>query len=925
MIEEKTNDFGDSKKSPLNMTETGKAAVDDALQKIQEEEYAEQASAQIAALACFIPEDAITEGITNAIQYFRVHRKTKKEWNDERVRDISVCKKEAPKDNKAAENAAALEELHGAVSYSNSVEVDADPYIRNYEYNSYELALKYTNMKLANFGSMRVLDFSGQLLGDSKAIELFAKLRRCPIHVLNMSNNKVSDESLKTLAHYLRSLPHLTDLLLSNNLISDAGVEMIFSKNSFSPTLKKVDLSLNSLSTKSAFALGRMFQADIKGAQLDSLFLGGRIGKKGWGDEFVRILVDMLSRPNTRKLKRLSFPSGHLGETGISSIAALVACSEGLEYLNLSKNSLREPHSRHFFKEALRLNKSITELQIGQGGISRKDRDALHFACYSKFQVTWLERCDLAHQVTRELNKCHEMGYAIELVITNNWQMQKPEEFVEFNSTNLPEPERSDEDIPIFDIPFEILILRMKLSYVIVRSLHDCDHYFSQIRTLEHLQRDLDNFISTNITKFQPPREFQEQLKKLGQRKDTCVSCKENIVTLLEKFTSTAIVKTRNNESEDTGGAKKRKKKKKKKGKKSDGDKGGGGGGWTGVKSKTMKINVEGINFTIEEYRSNLLEYMSTIQVVIGMQYQIRLKHLDHLAKMERDAMRAQMYSKKSMIAAKKITSRMDNEASIPHLATLGKAAVYSTYLHIAGPSEEDRIKKLKEKEEIERNRQLQIEAKQKQKANKTRRKGMKLMVTKRSQEEIDFDNAEREDMEQREQERLKEEQEEAARKVLEQQKLEEGESEEDDGSGDSGDSESESEESEVASSAAGDVKREPTRFTVPKREMQKKYEAIYAEDILQDKTVLKSAVSVLSRQSRRHVISALPLPGTFPSYRGAEDVSVELMFEVEEDRCESLAPLSRLDTIRPQISAEDRCRAKKAMHKYVRESALSS
>ena len=63
-------------------------------------EYTEQFYAQVAAQAVSVPHETIDEGIRLSMLRFRKERKTKADWNSERVRDFSVMKKD-DKPNKA--------------------------------------------------------------------------------------------------------------------------------------------------------------------------------------------------------------------------------------------------------------------------------------------------------------------------------------------------------------------------------------------------------------------------------------------------------------------------------------------------------------------------------------------------------------------------------------------------------------------------------------------------------------------------------------------------------------------------------------------------------------------------------------------------------------------------------------------------------
>ena len=232
------------------------------------QEYHEQMSAQIAALAVDIPHVSIMDGIESAIMFRRAHRKTKAEWNAERVRDFRVCKDGSDDKAKAAEEELENEIEAELVATAGSdtassfrVDADPDPFIRDYQFASYKQSLRHLKAKNAPF-SIRVLDLCGQLIGDEKLADVAYSLRRCPLHVLNLSDNNLTDQGMSLLSDVLRSLGQLDDLLLSHNDITDEGVDKIFGAKVYPPHLRKVDLSFNALGPKAAFTLGRMFQGD---------------------------------------------------------------------------------------------------------------------------------------------------------------------------------------------------------------------------------------------------------------------------------------------------------------------------------------------------------------------------------------------------------------------------------------------------------------------------------------------------------------------------------------------------------------------------------------------------------------------------------------------------------------------------------------
>ena len=75
----------------------------------------------------------------------------------------------------------------------------------------------------------------------------------------------------------------------------------------------------------------------------------------------------------------------------------------------------------------------MKELACRAGGISGAERVILEEGSAARYPLGWSEKINLAYQAGKELNKCHFLGYAIELVVTNNWQAAKPNPWFEID------------------------------------------------------------------------------------------------------------------------------------------------------------------------------------------------------------------------------------------------------------------------------------------------------------------------------------------------------------------------------------------------------------------------------------------------------------------------------------------------------------
>ncbi len=907
-------------------------------------EYNEQFYAQVAALAVEIPNSAIKEGIRKTLNYHRVHRKTKQEWNQERVRDVHIINEKKGRIEKVGLDQL---ELHGSVGdYSSFTDVPTDliPYLRDYVFDSFSDTMRRMNRKHVNFGAIRVLDLCGQLIGDAKLSDLCYQLRRCPLEILNLSKNNVSDKGMTQLASCLRSLGNLEALILQHNNITDSGVEAILQPNTYSPTMRKLDISCNTMGTRAAFWLGRMFRPGCVAA-LDALYLGGRVGNKGWGDDFIRILVNQLCKKGARPVKVLSYPQAALTPEGVRAIAALVVCAPQLETLNLSHNSLQEPQSRRFLRDAFRVSKSLKNVFLGAGGIRREEREELEVAAASLNAVTWKEKVDLAYNACAVLNVCGKLGHALEVVITNNWQAVKPHDFPVLtpyvatkediaaasnaNATkNSGDPEKNAEDesavaasVPI-PIPLTFLTSNMRLSSSLASTLAECDNACNYITTLKRSFFACRDWLQENIESYRMVGEQKVVYKKYMAREKAAEKRREYLLITLEKWTSTSLAKI----MVGVDGKIRKVREKRARGKQAQ--------AWSKKGKKAGKLNVEAITMGAEELHASYIELADSLQVLIGVSFAIKLQFQEIQSrilsgKQNFDTTRRGAVAKEASKVASKVATLL------PYSELLGFASLYIHYIYVAGPEEIERMKKSLIAFERDQKKQADAAAKESKRLlmASVKKIGHRFRVMRPHEIEernavLGFDPQERAEEAARIAAELRMREEEEARQRAEALRIraeedagggeEESDFEEEDSAEEDVESEEEAPEPEKVK-----VVRERTRFLVPKREMQRKFEGLYTDDLIADKAGTKNAIVAFSRSNRNHIVTRIPFPLNMPSEDLTRQVPVDILIEIEEERIDALQPLSRLDSIRPYIRLQERIRHKKAMNRYQREETL--
>ena len=906
-------------------------------------EYNEQFYAQVAALSVGVPTDAIAEGIKKTLAHHKLHRKTKQEWNAERVRDFRVCKEDiVPKAKKAEDTMDLLDAIGGAASYSSFTDVPTDPipFLRNYEYETFDDTLRHMNRKHVNYGSIRVLDMLGQLIGDSRLSDLIYQLRRCPLETLNLSQNNLSDKGMTQLSTCLRSLGSLQNLILQHNHITDAGVEALLQPNTYSPTLRKLDISCNAIGTRAAFALGRMFRPEMdKKCELDQLFLGGRLGKKGWGDEFIRILVNLLCKKGARPIRVLSYPQAAITSDGVRAVASLVVCATQLRTLNLTKNSLQEPSSRRFLRDSFRVSSSLKEVFVGGAGIKRHERAEMEYAAREPVtSVTWKEKVDLTYSAAKELNTCFKLGHALEVVITNNWQAAKPplfpmlEPYVATKEDIVKATSNSDDarddgndldkiasSVPI-PVPLVFLTSNMRLQASLTTALRYVDITGNFITSLKRNFFMCLNWLKENVDAFKMSGDLRAAWKRFQSREGATGKKRDFLLATLEKWTSISLAKI----MVGVDGKIRKVREKQAKGKKGPG----------GRVKKTGKINVESIAMCIEELHSSYIELADCLQMLIGVSFAVKLRYQEIQRKM---LLGQEAFDNSKKGAVGKAASKVkDLDGLLPYASLLGFASLYIHYIYVAGPEEIERVKKSIVAFERDKKRQAEIAAND---AKRSHLAGMKKVGARfrvlrpweieERNERLGFDPQERANEAARLAAEIKEREEKEAAERAEALRIRA--EEEAGGAGedsamedeDTEEEEEEEEEDEEKEKKSHKVVRERTRFMVPKRELQKKYSDLFVEDLAADKIGTKNGVVMFARSNRSHVVTAIPFHLEMPSEDYTRKVPVDILLEMEEERADPLLPLARLDCIRPFVRLQERIRHKKAMNKFIREEML--
>ena len=136
-----------------------------------------------------------------------------------------------------------------------------NPYTRDYKEEEFHNILRRVKPTLPDFSAVRAIDLSGQLLlaPDEKLIQLTENLAGCPIEMLALGNNGITDVGLSQFSNISRSLHLLHTLHLNHNKFSDDGIEALFHADNYPPSLRTLNIAYNNIGKGSAWAIGRMF------------------------------------------------------------------------------------------------------------------------------------------------------------------------------------------------------------------------------------------------------------------------------------------------------------------------------------------------------------------------------------------------------------------------------------------------------------------------------------------------------------------------------------------------------------------------------------------------------------------------------------------------------------------------------------------
>ncbi|EGZ11497.1 hypothetical protein PHYSODRAFT_516350 [Phytophthora sojae] len=226
---------------------------------------------------------------------------------------------------------------------------------------------------LREFQAIQVLDLSDNRLTDASIIPFVdnSSLKSgCMLTVLNLSKNEVGREGCKQIARFLAVCSTLTYLDLSHTTLGgdDEAFAPVAAAIESHPSLKRVNLSHNSLGERGGILLGAMLTTPTCNVRaLDVSW--NSIRRTG------AVALGIAMRTNT-SLRTLHMSMNRCGDGGGEQLAAALACNTTLTQLDLSHNALTGA-SAVAFGFFLRQNRSLQTLDMKDNSLGEIGARAL--------------------------------------------------------------------------------------------------------------------------------------------------------------------------------------------------------------------------------------------------------------------------------------------------------------------------------------------------------------------------------------------------------------------------------------------------------------------------------------------------------------------------------------------------------------------
>ena len=214
---------------------------------------------------------------------------------------------------------------------------------------------EYLNEETFSLHNTRLTDFEVEILSDC-----FQNNDR--LVQINLSNCFTDNNTAAILAisNILKNNGTLQKLNLSNNQITDSGIETLTETIATNIALENIDVSWNAITDNGVVFISRFLKTNIT---LRILYLSGnQIMDNGF-----KSLAEALNENIT--LQRLDISSNMVSDNGISFISDSLKCNKALQGLSISGSNIADEGAK-LLAEAIQINTVLQELNISKNWIS---------------------------------------------------------------------------------------------------------------------------------------------------------------------------------------------------------------------------------------------------------------------------------------------------------------------------------------------------------------------------------------------------------------------------------------------------------------------------------------------------------------------------------------------------------------------------
>ena len=233
--------------------------------------------------------------------------------------------------------------------------------------------MKYlSNILSLNSFSLSLLDLSKNKLDDNSSTILFPSLSECKnLSMLNLSNNQIGSEGFSFLEDFFTSSERLETLILGKNLIGPQGIYYLNEFLLINPniSIRTLDVSYNGLQLE---GIKLMCDYIIKNKKIISLFIGGNcLNKKG-----INLLSETLLENKDIPLAYLFLENNNL-DKGIEDVSNIISNHQFISLIDLKNNNLKNEGICKLF-ENLNTESKILTLDLSSNKIGEKGLNSIY-------------------------------------------------------------------------------------------------------------------------------------------------------------------------------------------------------------------------------------------------------------------------------------------------------------------------------------------------------------------------------------------------------------------------------------------------------------------------------------------------------------------------------------------------------------------